>query len=104
VQEDRRKKAHHILETRRETEIVDGIDELGGGSLLLGHATPQKKKTPTWYGSQPFFSFTIFEWRTGPIDPYQNATGLSSSLAVCLAGNGSGRWRIFLRPGIVLEG
>ena len=55
-----------------ETEIVDGIDELG--VLLYGHA-----KNAYWYGSQ----LSIEETRR--IAPYQNATGLQVSSAV-LAG------------------
>ncbi|HWG05114.1 MAG TPA: homospermidine synthase [Beijerinckiaceae bacterium] len=60
---------HHIL---GETEIVDGIDELG--VLLYGHA-----KNAYWYGSQ----LSIEETRR--IAPYQNATGLQVTSAV-LAG------------------
>jgi homospermidine synthase len=56
----------HILD---ETEIVDGIDELG--VLLYGHA-----KNAYWYGSQ----LSIEETRQ--IAPYQNATGLQVSSAV----------------------
>ena len=59
----------HILD---ETEIVDGIDELG--VLLYGHA-----KNAYWYGSQ----LSIEETRR--IAPYQNATGLQVTSAV-LAG------------------
>ncbi len=59
----------HILD---ETEIVDGIDELG--VLLYGHT-----KNAYWYGSQ----LSIEETRR--IAPYQNATGLQVSSAV-LAG------------------
>ena len=55
-----------------ETEIVDGIDELG--VLLYGH-----KKNAYWYGSQ----LSIEETRR--IAPYQNATGLQVTSAV-LAG------------------
>lgn len=55
-----------------ETEIVDGIDELG--VLLYGHA-----KNAYWYGSQ----LSIEETRR--IAPYQNATGLQVTSAV-LAG------------------
>ncbi|HXW72014.1 MAG TPA: saccharopine dehydrogenase C-terminal domain-containing protein [Methylocella sp.] len=55
-----------------ETEIVDGIDELG--VLVYGHA-----KNAYWYGSQ----LSIEETRR--IAPYQNATGLQVSSAV-LAG------------------
>jgi homospermidine synthase len=55
-----------------ETEIVDGIDELG--VLLYGH-----KKNAYWYGSQ----LSIEEARR--IAPYQNATGLQVTSAV-LAG------------------
>jgi homospermidine synthase len=61
--------ASHILD---ETEIVDGIDELG--VLLYGHA-----RNAYWYGSQ----LSIEETRR--IAPYQNATGLQVSSAV-LAG------------------
>ena len=60
---------HHILD---ETEIVDGIDELG--VLVYGHA-----KNAYWYGSQ----LSIEETRR--IAPYQNATGLQVTSAV-LAG------------------
>ena len=60
---------HHIL---TESEIVDGIDELG--VLLYGHA-----KNAYWYGSQ----LSIEETRA--IAPYQNATGLQVTSAV-LAG------------------
>jgi homospermidine synthase len=60
---------HHILD---ETEIVDGVDELG--VLLYGHA-----KNAYWYGSQ----LSIEETRR--IAPYQNATGLQVTSAV-LAG------------------
>ena len=62
-------KTSHILD---ETEIVDGIDELG--VLLYGHA-----KNAYWYGSQ----LSIDETRR--IAPYQNATGLQVTSAV-LAG------------------
>jgi homospermidine synthase len=62
-------KKSHILD---ETEIVDGIDELG--VLLYGHA-----KNAYWYGSQ----LSVEETRR--IAPYQNATGLQVSSAV-LAG------------------
>ena len=55
-----------------ETEIVDGIDELG--VLLYGH-----KLNAYWYGSQ----LSIEETRR--IAPYQNATGLQVTSAV-LAG------------------
>src|SRR5690606_10088853 len=57
---------HHILE---ESEIVDGIDELG--VLLYGHA-----RNAYWYGSQ----LSIEETRK--IAPYQNATGLQVTSAV----------------------
>ena len=60
---------HHILS---ETEIVDGIDELG--VLLFGH-----EKNAYWYGSQ----LSVEETRR--IAPYQNATGLQVTSAV-LAG------------------
>ena len=60
---------HHILD---ETEIFDGIDELG--VLLYGHA-----KNAYWFGSQ----LSIEETRR--IAPYQNATGLQVTSAV-LAG------------------
>jgi homospermidine synthase len=60
---------HHILD---ETEIIDGIDELG--VLLYGHA-----KNAYWYGSQ----LSIDETRD--LVPYQNATGLQVTSAV-LAG------------------
>jgi homospermidine synthase len=59
----------HILS---ETDIVDGIDELG--VLLYGHA-----KNAYWYGSQ----LSIDETRR--LAPYQNATGLQVTSAV-LAG------------------
>ena len=59
----------HILD---ETEIVDGIDELG--VLVYGHG-----KNAYWYGSQ----LSIEEARR--VAPYQNATGLQVSSAV-LAG------------------
>ena len=59
----------HIL---TETEIVDGIDELG--VLLYGHA-----KNAYWYGSR----LSVEETRR--IAPYQNATGLQVTSAV-LAG------------------
>jgi homospermidine synthase len=62
-------KKHHILD---ETEIVDGIDELG--VLLYGHA-----KNAYWYGSQ----LSIEETRE--LAPFQNATGLQVTSAV-LAG------------------
>jgi homospermidine synthase len=60
---------HHIL---TETEIVDGIDELG--VLLYGHG-----RNAYWYGSQ----LSVEETRR--IAPYQNATGLQVTSAV-LAG------------------
>jgi homospermidine synthase len=60
---------NHIL---TETEIIDGIDELG--VLLYGH-----KKNAYWYGSQ----LSIEETRD--IAPDQNATGLQVTSAV-LAG------------------
>jgi homospermidine synthase len=59
----------HILD---ETEIVDGIDELG--VLLYGH-----EKNAYWYGSR----LSIEETRD--LAPYQNATGLQVTSAV-LAG------------------
>ncbi|WP_018700338.1 homospermidine synthase [Amorphus coralli] len=59
----------HVLD---ETEIVDGIDELG--VLLYGH-----EKNAYWYGSQ----LSIEETRD--LAPYQNATGLQVTSAV-LAG------------------
>ena len=59
----------HIL---NETEILDGIDELG--VLLYGHA-----KNAYWFGSQ----LSVEETRR--IAPYQNATGLQVTSAV-LAG------------------
>jgi homospermidine synthase len=65
----RRQPEIHILD---ETEIVDGIDELG--VLLYGHA-----RNAYWYGSQ----LSIEETRV--LAPYQNATGLQVSSAV-LAG------------------
>jgi homospermidine synthase len=65
----KQQKKSHILD---ETEIVDGIDELG--VLLYGHA-----KNAYWYGSQ----LSIEETRR--IAPYQNATGLQVTSAV-LAG------------------
>ena len=55
-----------------ETEIVDGIDELG--VLLYGHG-----RNAYWYGSQ----LSVEETRA--IAPYQNATGLQVTSAV-LAG------------------
>ncbi|MEQ8657385.1 MAG: homospermidine synthase [Hyphomicrobiales bacterium] len=55
-----------------ETEIIDGIDELG--VLLYGHG-----KNAYWYGSQ----LSIEETRA--LAPYQNATGLQVTSAV-LAG------------------
>ena len=61
--------AHHIL---TESEIVDGIDELG--VLIYGHA-----KNAYWYGSQ----LSVEEARA--LAPYQNATGLQVTSAV-LAG------------------
>ena len=61
--------AHHIL---GETEIVDGIDELG--VLLYGHA-----RNAYWYGSQ----LSVEETRA--LAPYQNATGMQVTSAV-LAG------------------
>ncbi len=64
-----RQPADHIL---NETEIVDGIDELG--VLLYGHA-----RNAYWYGSQ----LSIEETRK--LAPYQNATGLQVTSAV-LAG------------------
>jgi len=60
---------HHILD---ESEIADGIDELG--VLLYGHA-----KNAYWYGSQ----LSIEETRK--LAPYQNATALQVTSAV-LAG------------------
>jgi len=60
---------HDILE---ESEIVDGMDELG--VLLYGH-----KKNAYWYGSQ----LSIEEARD--LAPFQNATGLQVTSAV-LAG------------------
>ncbi|EKF17107.1 homospermidine synthase [Nitratireductor pacificus] len=59
----------HVLD---ETELVDGIDELG--VLLYGH-----EKNAYWYGSQ----LSLEEART--LAPYQNATGLQVTSAV-LAG------------------
>ncbi len=59
----------HILD---ESEIVDGIDELG--VLLYGH-----KRNAYWYGSQ----LSIEETRN--LAPFQNATGLQVTSAV-LAG------------------
>src|SRR5258707_1019291 len=56
----------HIL---TETDIVDGIDELG--VLLYGHA-----KNAYWYGSQ----LSIEETRR--LAPYQNATGFQVTSAV----------------------
>lgn len=64
-----RQSAIHVLD---ETEIVDGIDELG--VLVYGHA-----RNAYWYGSQ----LSIEEARN--LAPYQNATGLQVSSAV-LAG------------------
>ena len=61
--------AHHIL---GETEILDGIDELG--VLLYGHA-----RNAYWYGSQ----LSVEETRA--LAPYQNATGMQVTSAV-LAG------------------
>ena len=68
-QEGERQPDWHILD---ETDIVDGIDELG--VLLYGHA-----RGAYWYGSQ----LSIEETRA--IAPYQNATGLQVTSAV-LAG------------------
>jgi homospermidine synthase len=68
-QAGRVQETHHIL---GESEIVDGIDELG--VLLYGHA-----KNAYWYGSQ----LSIDETRM--LAPYQNATGLQVTSAV-LAG------------------
>ena len=62
-------KAHHILD---ESEIVDGIDELG--VLLYGHA-----RNAYWYGSQ------LSVGETRDLAPHQNATGLQVTSAV-LAG------------------
>ena len=62
-------KRHHIVD---ETEIIDGIDELG--VLLYGH-----ERNAYWFGSQ----LSIEETRR--LAPYQNATGLQVSSAV-LAG------------------
>ena len=59
----------HILD---ETEIVDGVDELG--VLVYGHS-----KNAYWFGSQ----LSIEETRR--VAPYQNATGMQVSSAV-LAG------------------
>jgi len=59
----------HILD---ETEIVEGIDELG--VLLYGHA-----RNALWYGSRLSMA------ETRELAPYQNATGLQVSSAV-LAG------------------
>ncbi|MFC5585249.1 homospermidine synthase [Nitratireductor kimnyeongensis] len=59
----------HVLD---ETELVDGIDELG--VLLYGH-----KKNAYWFGSQ----LSLEEARK--LAPYQNATGLQVTSAV-LAG------------------
>jgi homospermidine synthase len=61
--------AQHIL---GETEILDGIDELG--VLLYGHS-----RNAYWYGSQ----LSVEETRA--LAPYQNATGLQVTSAV-LAG------------------
>ncbi len=61
--------AHHIL---GESEIVDGIDELG--VLLYGHG-----RNAYWYGSQ----LSVEETRA--LAPYQNATGMQVTSAV-LAG------------------
>jgi homospermidine synthase len=60
---------HHVLD---ETELVDGIDELG--VLLYGH-----DKNAYWYGSQ----LSLEEARE--LAPYQNATGMQVTSAV-LAG------------------
>ena len=57
---------HHVLD---ETEIVDGVDELG--VLLYGHA-----KNAYWYGSR----LSVEETRK--LAPYQNATGLQVTSAV----------------------
>jgi homospermidine synthase len=64
-----RQPEQHIL---TETEIVDGVDELG--VLLYGH-----KKNAYWFGSQ----LSVDETRD--LAPYQNATGLQVTSAV-LAG------------------
>ncbi len=61
-----RQKELQILD---ETEIVDGMDELG--VLLYGH-----ERNAYWYGSQ----LTIEETRR--LAPYQNATGLQVTSAV----------------------
>ncbi len=60
---------HHLLD---ETEILDGIDELG--VLLYGHAA-----NAYWFGSR----LSIEETRT--LAPYQNATGLQVTSAVLAA-------------------
>jgi homospermidine synthase len=68
-QAGRMQEDHHVLD---ESEIVDGIDELG--VLLYGHA-----RNAYWYGSH----LSIDETRD--LAPYQNATGLQVTSAV-LAG------------------
>ena len=60
---------HHLLD---ETEIADGVDELG--VLLYGHPA-----NAYWYGSR----LSIEETRT--LAPYQNATGLQVTSAVLAA-------------------
>jgi homospermidine synthase len=65
-QAGKRQDTFHILD---ETEIVDGIDELG--VLIYGH-----RKNAYWYGSQ----LSIDETRE--LAPYQNATGLQVTSAV----------------------
>jgi len=61
-----RQTSHHILD---ETEIVDGVDELG--VLLYGH-----RRNAYWFGSR----LSIEETRK--LAPYQNATGLQVTSAV----------------------
>ncbi|MEX0628102.1 MAG: saccharopine dehydrogenase C-terminal domain-containing protein, partial [Cucumibacter sp.] len=62
-------RVHDELHVLDETEIYDGIDELG--VLLYGH-----RKNAYWYGSQ----LSIEETRA--LAPYQNATGLQVSSAL----------------------
>jgi homospermidine synthase len=65
-------KAQPVLHVLDETELVDGVDELG--VLLYGH-----EKNAYWYGSR----LSLDEARK--LAPYQNATGLQVTSAV-LAG------------------
>ena len=78
---------HRLLD---ETEIVDGIDELG--VLLYGH-----QANAYWYGSR----LSIEETRS--VAPYQNATGLqvTSALWAVLLVRGYRRPRTWLLPGLL---